>query len=329
MIDATTDVLVRVRNLRVDYQVREGLIKSCDNVSFDIEKGKVTAMIGESGSGKSTLSNAILGLLPPNGKIAPGSEVLFEGQNMLQMGAEKMRQFRWRKASLVFQAAQNALNPTVRIQEQLLDTVDDHGDNPRREPYPERLARLLSMVRLSPSRVLNAYPHELSGGMRQRVIIAMALMLQPELVILDEPTTALDVITQSYIFDILQDIHRETQLTMVFITHDLAAVARLADRIGVMYAGKMVELAPADVLFKSSRHPYTRGLFGSLPSIEGDTVQRRPIAGQPPDLIHKPAGCVFNPRCSYAIDRCRTEEPAFEPIASGHQVACHRWKEVE
>ena len=312
-------MLVEVQDLRVDYQVREGLIKSVDGVSLGLEQGLVTALIGESGSGKSTLSNAMLRLLPPNGKIDPKSRVTFEGKNILEMSAEAVRQFRWRQASLVFQAAQNALNPTVPIRQQLLDAVEDH----RETPDLERLARLLGMVRLDPGRVLKAYPHELSGGMRQRVIIAMALMMAPQLVILDEPTTALDVITQSYIFEILQDIHHETGLTMLFITHDMAAVAKLADRIGVMYAGKLMELAPAERLFSAPRHPYTIGLLNSIPRVDGDTVQRKPIEGQTPDLIHKPPGCVFHPRCPHVVERCKVEEPRMDD-----GVACHRWREI-
>ncbi|MHB2015864.1 MAG: ABC transporter ATP-binding protein [Candidatus Xenobia bacterium] len=312
-------MLVDVQDLRIDYQVREGLIKSVDGVTLSLEKGLVTALIGESGSGKSTLSNAILRLLPPNGRIDPNSRVMFDGQNVLEMSAEGVRQFRWRQASLVFQAAQNALNPTVPIRQQLLDAVEDHGE----APNLERLARLLAMVRLDPKRVLTAYPHELSGGMRQRVIIAMALMMAPQLVILDEPTTALDVITQSCIFDILQEIHAETGLTMLFITHDMAAVAKLADRIGVLYAGKLMELAPAERLFEAPRHPYTIGLLNSIPRVEGDTVLRKPIEGQTPDLIHKPSGCVFHPRCPHAVERCKVEVPLLDD-----GVACHLWRDL-
>ncbi len=219
--------------------MREGLVKSVDGISFDVERGKVTALIGESGSGKSTLTAAILRILAPNGKISPDSSIYFEGKDILKMSDSEIRDFRWRKASMVFQAAQNAMNPTIRIKRQIMDTVIDHGDNPNSEVYNNRLRELLGMVRLPPSRVLNSFPHELSGGMRQRVIIALSMILNPEFIILDEPTTALDVITQHYIFDILDDIHEKTNLTMLFITHDMSAVAKLADNIGVMYAGKI------------------------------------------------------------------------------------------
>jgi len=317
------DVILQIKNMKIDYKVREGLVKSVDGITFDVERGKITALIGESGSGKSTLTGAILRILASNGKISDESQILFEGRDILKMNDPEVRNFRWRRASMVFQAAQNAMNPTVRIKTQLLDSVSDHGDDPNSDTYRDRLNELLSMVRLDPARVLNAYPHELSGGMRQRVIIAMSMIMKPELIILDEPTTALDVITQHYIFDILKEIHKETKLTMMFITHDMAAVAKLADNIGVMYAGKILELAEADELFDHPKHPYTIGLMGSIPSIEGDVIKRKPIKGQTPDLINKPPGCVFHPRCDFAREICSQEEPEFREIARGHWVACH------
>jgi peptide/nickel transport system ATP-binding protein len=242
------------------------------------------------------------------------------------MKENEVRDFRWKKASMVFQAAQNALNPTLKIKTQILDTVIDHGENPEDEKFRNRLSELFAMVRLDPSRVLNAYPHELSGGMRQRVIIALSMILEPEFIILDEPTTALDVITQSYIFDILGEIHNKTGLTMIFITHDMSAVAKLADRIGVMYAGKIFELADAGELFENPLHPYTQGLLNSIPSIDGDVVKREPVPGQPPDLINKPSGCVFHPRCALAEAICMESEPEFIDLGSSHFVACHKRK---
>ena len=317
------DILLSFRNVKIDYKVREGLVKSVDGVSFDVEKGKVTALIGESGSGKSTLTGTILRILAPNGKIGEDSQILFQGRDILKMLDSEVRNFRWREASMVFQAAQNAMNPTIRIREQIMDSVIDHGDDPNSDTYKNRLAELLSMVRLEPSRVLDAYPHELSGGMRQRVIIALSMILNPEFIILDEPTTALDVITQHYIFDILKDIHKKTNLTMMFITHDMSAVAKLADNIGVMYAGKILELAEADQIFDNPLHPYTIGLLGSIPSIEGDEIKRKPIKGQTPDLINKPTGCVFHPRCEFSQDICTEKEPEFKDTGKRHFVACH------
>lgn len=322
--NAGKDVILRFMNLSIDYQVSEGLVRAVDGVSFDVLRGKITALIGESGSGKSTLSSAMLRILSPNGKINPKSRILFEGKDILLMGRNELRNFRWRKSSMVFQASQNALNPTLRIEEQLLDTVTDHGDNAGSKKYRDHLMELLSMVRLEPKRVLRAYPHELSGGMRQRIIIAMSMILNPEFIILDEPTTALDVITQSYIFDILGEIQNKTGLTMLFITHDMSAVAKLGDVIGVMYAGKIFEMAKASDIFERPLHPYTVGLLSSIPSIEGNLIKREPIPGQPPDLINKPAGCVFHPRCKMAIPICNKEEPQFLEVEPGHYLACHK-----
>lgn len=318
-----SEIILKIENLKVDYEVKEGLVKSVDNVSFDVEKGKVTALIGESGSGKSTLTGAILRILAPNGRIDPSGKILFNGQDILKMSSEEIRQFRWMKASMVFQAAQNAMNPVLRIEDQIMDSVIDHGIDPHSEEVRGRLQSLLSMVRLEPDRVLRAYPHQLSGGMRQRVIIALSMILDPEFIILDEPTTALDVITQHYIFDILRDIHEKTKVSMIFITHDMSAVAKLAHTIGVMYAGKIFEMTSAHKLFETPMHPYTIGLLGSIPSIEGDVIQRKPIEGQTPDLINKPAGCVFHPRCSFVQDLCREKEPPFREIEEGHKAACH------
>lgn len=323
------DILLSFRNVKIDYEVREGLVKSVDGISFDVERGKVTALIGESGSGKSTLTGAILRILAPNGKISPDSSIIFEGKDILKMLESEIRNFRWRKASMVFQAAQNAMNPTIRIKQQIMDTVIDHGENPNSETYTNRLSELLGMVRLPPSRVLNSFPHELSGGMRQRVIIAMSMILNPEFIILDEPTTALDVITQYYIFEILDEIHAKTNLTMLFITHDMSAVAKLADNIGVMYAGKIFEMAEADIIFDYPLHPYTIGLMGSIPSIEGDDIKREPIPGQTPDLIDKPPGCVFHPRCEYAKEICKEKEPEFLDMGKRHFVACHFARKLE
>jgi len=328
-IEKKCDIIVEFKDVKVDYKVREGLVKSVDGVSFCVERGKITALIGESGSGKSTLTGTVLRILAPNGKIAPESKIFFEGKDILSMNTEEVRNFRWRRSSMVFQAAQNALNPTLRIKAQIMDSVSDHGENPENKKYKERLGDLLSMVRLDPGRVLHAFPHELSGGMRQRVIIAMSMILDPEFIILDEPTTALDVITQSYIFDILKEIHEKTARTMMFITHDMAAVAKLSDNIGVMYAGKIFELAGADKIFDSPLHPYTVGLLNSIPSIEGNTVKREPVRGQTPDLINKPSGCVFHPRCDYSEKICLEKEPEFIEIREGHFLACHKMGDLK
>ena len=303
-------------DLVLEYEVEEGAVRCVDGVQLQVPEGKVTALIGESGSGKTTLSNAVLRLLAPNARVRRG-RILVDGVDVLGLSPEEVRRFRWHRASLVFQAAQSAFNPTLTLGEQLRDAVADHGQDPQRPPFPERIEQLLEMVRLDPTRVLSAWPHQLSGGMRQRVAIAMALVLHPQILILDEPTTALDLITQSYVLDILQEVHRTTGVTMLFITHDLAAVARLADFVGVMYGGRLVEFAPAESVLRHPRHPYSRGLLASVPRVDGCGGTRAEGALRTPDLLHPPQGCNFAPGCPRATERCLQERP---PLQDG--VAC-------
>ncbi|MBU2573868.1 MAG: ABC transporter ATP-binding protein [Elusimicrobia bacterium] len=323
-----TEYVLRIKDLRVEYRVREGFVKSVDDIDLDIEKGKFTAIIGESGCGKSTLNNVIMDILSPNAVIGKNSRVFFNGEDLLKLDRERLRQFRWRKAAMVFQAAQNALNPLLKVSEQFLDVIEDHETGEKKRESLQRINKLLELVKLDSRRVLSSYPHELSGGMRQRTIIALALVLDPEFLILDEPTTALDIITQSYIFDILTDIHNRLGLTMALVTHDISAAARLADNVVVMYAGKIMETGDIHSIFNSSRHPYSRGLLNAMPSIEGETVKKKPIPGSPPDLLNKPPGCVFHPRCGLAGEICAKEEPGLEDTGGGHKTACHKWREA-
>lgn len=306
--------MLSVQNLSIDYQVGAKNLSVLRDVSIDFPKGKVTALIGESGSGKTTLTGAILGLQASNARVRQG-RILWSGDNLLQHSEESMRQFRWRRASVVFQAAQGAWNPTLTIGRQMLDCCLDHGV----DEASERMDRLLKQVRLDPVRVRAAYPHQLSGGMRQRALIAMSLMLDPELIILDEPTTALDLITQSYIFDILADIHRDTGLTMILVTHDLAAVARLADRVAVLYAGTVCEIGDADAIFENPRHPYARILLNSAPDVHGSMPNVEGGDGKPPDLRQRPPGCIFASRCPEKVEICQTQSPTL----GEENVACH------
>ncbi|MFN8606389.1 MAG: ABC transporter ATP-binding protein [Vulcanimicrobiota bacterium] len=304
--------MLSIRNLSIDYRLPGRPLSVLQNVSIDFPQGQVTALIGESGSGKTTLTGAVLGLLASNARVC-GGRLLWKEENLLEQSPERLRQFRWRQASVVFQAAQGAWNPTLTIGAQMLDTCADHG-------FPagqSRREQLLRQVRLTPERVISAYPHQLSGGMRQRALIALALMLEPELLILDEPTTALDLITQSYIFDILSEIH-QSGLTMILVTHDLAAVARLADRVAVLYAGTVVEVGPVQEIFEAPRHPYTKVLIRSAPDVRGGEVVRG-AEGLPPDLRNRPSGCIFAGRCAEAEERCLSATPQLE---SG--VACWR-----
>lgn len=316
-----TEPVLSLKNLSISYSIREGQLKSIENISLDFAKGKNTAIIGESGCGKSTIANAILGILAPNSQVTKESHIIFAGQNILKIPPEAQRLFRWQKASMVFQAAQNALNPILRIGEQLGDSIRDHS---RISPVniQRKLEELLSLVKLDSNRILTAYPHELSGGQKQRVMIAMAMVLEPELMVLDEPTTALDMITQTYIFDLLLDIHQKRNLSMILITHDLTAAVKLADTIVVMYGGKIMESGNTDDLFENPQHPYTEGLIGAMPFIDGSIVQKKSIPGSPPNLIARPAGCIFEPRCYLAQDICKKEEPRLKQLPD-RVLACH------
>lgn len=322
--------LLQVRDLRVTFDLgRHGRLTAVDGVSFDLARGEFVALVGESGSGKSTTALALIRLVPPPGFISGGRLLWWEDEgpvDLLRLSASQMRERRWRDIAMIFQGAQNALNPVMRIAEQMIETVRAHHSMPRGEIL-ERAAQCLRMVRLEPSRVLRAYPHELSGGMRQRVLIAMSLLMNPRLLILDEPTTALDVITQAHILEILREIQEQLGLTMLLLTHDLAVVAKTARRVLIMYAGQIVEEAPTEALFEAPYHPYTRGLLQAMPTLRGDLAGKRPIPGAPPDLRHPPPGCRFHPRCPYASEICRQLEPALEE-AGGRRVACHHWQQV-
>ncbi|GAB4411943.1 MAG: hypothetical protein Kow00106_06430 [Anaerolineae bacterium] len=319
--------LLSVRGLVVEYKVRQGALCAIDGVDLDIYSGELLALVGESGCGKSTLAYGLIRHVTFPGEISSG-KVLFQGQDVLAMTEEQLRQFRWRNIAVVFQAAQNALNPVMRVADQFIDTGLAH-DMDDRAHIIRRAGELLQMVRLDPARVLHAYPFQLSGGMRQRVVIALSLLLDPKLLILDEPTTALDVVTQVHILDILQEIREKLGLTMLLLTHDMSIVARVADRVAVMYAGKIVEVGAVREVFYRPRHPYTAGLVRAAPSLVGALNGRSPIPGNPPNFLNMPSGCRFHPRCAYAVSKCRERAPALESVgADGAMVACHRWREI-
>lgn len=318
--------LLQVRDLVVEFELPRGILRAVNGASLEVHKGEVMALVGESGSGKSTFAFSVLNLVPVPGRIA-GGEILFDGKDVLSLSQEELRQYRWKEVAMVFQAAQNAMNPVMRVADQMIDTAQAHGKFSRGEVI-DRASELLRMVHLEPSRVLRAYPHELSGGMRQRVIIALSLLLDPKMLILDEPTTALDVVTQAYILEILAEIRQKLNLAMLLLTHDMSIVAKVADRVAVMYAGRVVEVGDIEDIFYDARHPYTVGLINAAPSLVGDVSEKRPIPGSPPDLINPPPGCPFHPRCDYATERCREEVPQLTPIGDGRVVACHNWQEV-
>jgi peptide/nickel transport system ATP-binding protein len=322
-----TDPLVELRGLTVEYGLGDRMLRAVDGVNLAIAPSEILGLAGESGSGKSTIANAIMQILRPPARIA-GGQILFKDEDLTTKSREELRKFRWRNVSMVFQSAMNALNPVMRVGDQFVDMMRAHEHISRRESQ-HQAAELLDLVGIDPRRI-RAYPHELSGGMRQRVIIAMALALRPELVIMDEPTTALDVVVQREILQQIQTLQRELGFAVLFITHDLSLLVEIADRIAIMYAGEIIEEAPAEEIHRAPRHPYTVGLMQSFPPLHGPVVRMTGIAGAPPDLAAPPAGCRFHPRCPHCrpedallYARQTTERPRLREVSQGHFVACH------
>lgn len=324
--------VLSIRNLAVDYVTPSGVAHAVRGVSLDLHRNESIALIGESGCGKTTMGSALLRLLPKGGRVIRGEMTYWrrDGReiDILALNPEQVRRFRWEDCAMVFQAALNALNPVLRIWDQMLDTVRAHRHTSRDE-IRQRAEELLRMVQLEPNRVLSAYPHELSGGMRQRVVIAMSLLLEPQVIIYDEPTTALDILTQRSIIEVLRSLHERLDFSMLFISHDLPLAAELADRVATMYAGRIIELADVREAFYHPRHPYTVGLLKAVPPVTGDLVELDSIPGTPPSLMHPPSGCAFHPRCSMARERCQVDDPPlFDTGVPGHLSACHYWDEV-
>ncbi len=315
-----TEPLLSVRDLCVDYVGARGLVRAVDHVSLDIAPNEIVGIAGESGCGKSTLAQALLRILPPPAVIS-GGEVRFEGRDLLGLDEAELQDVRWRRISMVFQSAMDALNPVIPIGEQLVDTMLAHHARSRPAAL-QRAGELLEMVGIPRDR-LAGFAHQLSGGMRQRVGIALALALEPSLLILDEPTTALDVIVEREILAEIRQLQRRLGFAVIFITHDLARMLQFSDRVAVFYAARLVELAPAEALRATPLHPYTQGLLGAFPSIAGGRVEPTSIPGTPPSLSAPPSGCRFHPRCALAVDRCRAVDPVLRTLAPGHRAACH------
>ena len=315
--------LLSVRNLVTRFRTARGTLTAVDHVSFDVHAGETVAIVGESGSGKSVTALSILRLIPdPPGQIA-GGEILFEGRDLLKLSDAEIRNVRGDRIAMIFQEPMSSLNPSLTVGMQVGEPINLHRKMPWRKAL-EKARDLLGMVRMSDtaSRV-GAYPLQFSGGMRQRAMIAMAMACEPRLIIADEPTTALDVTVQAQILDLLKDLAQRTNSALILITHDLGVVARYADRVVVMYAGRVIESAPAAELYARPRHPYTRGLMASVPRLDGNPNERLiPIEGQPPDLARLPPGCAFAPRCRQASDACRSAPPPLRNIAPLHQLAC-------
>jgi oligopeptide transport system ATP-binding protein len=319
--------LLEVKNLKTWFYTPDGIVKAVNGVSFTLNEGEALGLVGESGCGKSVSAMSLMRLIPtPPGRIVEG-EVLFDGKDLLKLNDEGIRRIRGNDIAMIFQDPMTSLNPVLTIGRQIGEALELHkGMN--RDQARKRTVELLELVGIPAARSrVDDYPHQFSGGMRQRVMIAMALSCDPKLLIADEPTTALDVTIQAQILDLIMQLRRELGMAVIMITHDLGVVAGVADKINVMYSGYIVESASSEELFSKPRHPYTLGLLRSIPRIDEPRKEKLiPIEGLPPDLIDAPAGCPFVPRCTYKVDRCVEENPSLEPVEPGHTIAC--WVDV-
>ncbi|MBM7037399.1 ABC transporter ATP-binding protein [Vibrio ulleungensis] len=313
--------LVEVKNLCVDYITFDGRVRAVNDVSFHIGEREILGLAGESGCGKSTIAYSLMRLHRPPAMISDG-EILFEGQDVLGMNDEELRSFRWKDTSMVFQSAMNCLNPVKTIEYQFRDIFEAHNVVKNREESIEKAKELLRIVDIPTERLFD-YPHQFSGGMRQRVVIALALALKPKLLIMDEPTTALDVVVQREILQKVYQLKEEFGFSILFITHDLSLMVELCDRIGIMYSGQLVELAPAKEILSKPKHPYAHGLGDSFPTLHGELQEMKGIPGTPLDLSNVPQGCRFAPRCFKATEACRQAEPKLVGAGENRWVACH------
>jgi oligopeptide/dipeptide ABC transporter ATP-binding protein len=315
--------LLRIQDLRTQFSTSSGIVKAVDGVTYDVEEGETVAVVGESGCGKSVTALSIMRLVAePAGKIV-GGQIMFQDQNLLDLDIEDMRNIRGRDIAMVFQEPMTSLNPVLTIGMQLTETLLQHLDITE-EAANARAEELLGLVGISDAkRRLAQYPHNLSGGMRQRVMIAMALSCEPKLIIADEPTTALDVTIQAQILELMKDLTRRLGVALIIITHNLGVVARYANRVNVMYAGRIIERGDAKEIYHNPKHPYTLGLLRSVPRLDQPRGERLiPIDGQPPDLTRLDDGCAFRPRCTFATERCAKEKPPLEDLGDGHLTAC-------
>ncbi|WP_373312846.1 ABC transporter ATP-binding protein [Streptomyces vinaceus] len=326
--------LLEVRDLHVEFHTRDGVAKAVNGVNYSVSAGETLAVLGESGSGKSVTAQAIMGILDmPPGKI-PQGEILFRGQDMLKMSFEERRKLRGRKIAMIFQDALSSLNPVLSVGYQLGEMFRVHQGLSKKAARLKAI-ELMDKVKIPAAKErVDDYPHHFSGGMRQRIMIAMAIALEPDLIIADEPTTALDVTVQAQVMDLLAELQRELNMGLILITHDLGVVADVADKIAVMYAGRIVETAPVHEIYKRPAHPYTRGLLDSIPRLDQKGQELFAIKGLPPNLLRLPTGCSFNPRCTVAQDVCRTDVPLLQVVSEqdgselpGRASACHFWKE--
>jgi len=325
------DLIIEIKDLKVYYETKRGSVRAVDGVNLNIKRGEIFGLAGESGCGKTTLATSILRSIDqPAGRIVNGSIVYYKKQsnnvepiNVMELSGKSLRNFRWKEISMIPQSAMNALNPVMKIKDQIADVILAHEKIKKEEAY-SRVETLLKTVGIDPDRK-DDYPHEFSGGMKQRSLIAMALALNPSMIIADEPTTALDVIVQRQILQTMKDLQKKFDLTMLFITHDMAVHAEISNRIGIMYAGKLVEVASATNIFYEPLHPYTKGLISAFPSIKGEIKRLESMPGHPPSLLNPPKGCRFYSRCPYAVKRCSQNDPALLQISKERWVACHKY----
>ncbi|MGW7095210.1 ABC transporter ATP-binding protein [Streptomyces sp. NPDC054874] len=321
-------MLLEVRDLHVEFHTREGVAKAVNGVNYSVAEGETLAVLGESGSGKSVTAQAIMGILDmPPGKIT-GGEILFKDRDLLKLKPEERRRIRGQEMAMIFQDALSSLNPVLTVGQQLGEMFVVHRGMSRKDAKAKSI-ELMDRVRIpaAKERVGN-YPHQFSGGMRQRIMIAMAMALEPSLIIADEPTTALDVTVQAQVMELLAELQRELNMGLILITHDLGVVADVADKIAVMYAGRIVETAPVHDIYKAPAHPYTKGLLRSIPRLDQKGRELYAIKGLPPNLTRIPPGCAFNPRCPQARDVCRTDVPPLYEVDEQRRSACHFWKET-
>lgn len=311
--------LLEVNGLTMHYTTKMGDVHAVDDVSFSVEPAQAIGLVGESGCGKTSVAMSVMRLLPDNARILKG-KIIFEGVDLVPLPEDEMRKVRWKGISMVFQAAMNSLNPVYRVGDQILEAMQTHMDISREEGR-RKIAKLYELVGMDP-KLMDRYPHEYSGGMKQRAVIAMALACDPKLIIADEPTTALDVIVQDRILRRIDEIRKELGMAMMYISHDIAVIAEVSDIIGVMYAGWLVELADTVTIFKRPAHPYTIALMSAFPSLKGEKRPLVHLPGEPPDLLTPPTGCRFHPRCKFALPRCREEKPVYQELEPGHFIAC-------
>ncbi len=314
--------VLEVEHLTTNYKTLRGWVRAAEDVSFQVERGEAMGLVGESGCGKTTVALSLLKLLPSGGRIR-GGKILFNGQDLVKMSMGQIRKIRWKGIAIVFQGSMNALNPVFKSSDQITEAIKIHEPGISRSGARERVDSLLEMVGIDSTRADN-YPHEFSGGMRQRALIAMALAANPEVLVADEPGTALDVVVQSQILKLLRELKDKLDLSMVFISHDLSIVAETCEKLAIMYAGHLVEYGKTSSVFAKPLHPYTQGLLGAFPSIKGPRAKLISIPGMPPDLLAPPPACRFNPRCPFVMDICRQTEPKLLPAdGMDHMAKCH------